>query len=162
MVVIPLLNNKNAVDPLEPRASLHTLEQIRKYLCQLMSPFAARRLKVINPLFEKIEVCCGVAFYPSYDRGETEERLNRDIIRFLSPWAYAQGQDIAFGGRIHRSVILNFIEERSYVDYITDFDMNHIIGETRFNSIEFALPTTARSVFVSAPRHTINLASSCP
>lgn len=162
MVVIPLLNNKNAVDPLEPRASLHTLEQIRKYLCGLISPFAARRLKVINPLFEKIEVSFGVAFYPSYDRGETEERLNRDIIRFLSPWAYAQGQDIAFGGRIHRSVILNFIEECPYVDYITDFSMNHIIGETRFNSIEFALPTTARSVFVSAPRHTINLASSCP
>lgn len=162
VIVIPQLNNKNAVDPLEPRASLHTLEQIRTYLTSIMSPFAARRLKVINPLFEQIEVAFGVAFYPAYDRGETEERLNRDIIRFLSPWAYAQGKDIAFGGRIHRSVILNFIEEQSYVDYITDFTMNHIVDETRTNNIEFALPTTARSVFVSAPQHTINLASNCP
>ena len=162
VIVIPQLNNKNAVDPLEPRASLHTLEKIRTYLSELMPPFAARRLKVINPLFEQIEVSFGVAFYPAYDRGDSEARLNREIIRFLSPWAYEQGQDIAFGGRIHRSVILNFIEERSYVDYLTDFSMNHIIGETRYNNVESALPTTARSVFVSAPRHTINLASSCP
>ena len=162
VIVIPQLNNKNAVDPLEPRASLHTLEQIRKYLAGLMPPFAARRLKVINPLFEQIEVSFGVAFFPAYDRGETEARLKRDIIRFLSPWAYEQGRDIAFGGRVHHSVILNFIEERRYVDYITDFSMNHIIGQTRHNNVEFARPTTSRSVFVSAPRHTINLASSCP
>jgi hypothetical protein len=162
VIVIPQLDNKNAVDPLEPRASLKTLERIRQFLAGRMSPFAARRLKVINPLFEQIEVVCGAMFYPAYDRGETELKLNRDIVRFLSPWAYEQGRDIVFGGRVHRSMILNFIEERPYVDYVTDFSMNHVIGETRSNDVEFALPTTARSVFVSASQHTINPASSCP
>lgn len=162
VIVIPQLDNQNAVDPLEPRASLNTLERIRQLLAGRMSPFAARRLKVINPLFEQIEVVCGAMFYPAYDRGETEVKLNRDIVRFLSPWAYEQGQDIVFGGRVHRSVILNFIEERPYVDYLVDFSMSHIVGETRHNNVEFALPTTARSVFVSASQHTINIASSCP
>ena len=157
LIVIPDLNNKNAVDPLEPRASLNTLEEIRKFLCRRISPFAARRLKVINPLYEKVQVEFGVEFHSGYDRGYYETELNKDIVRFLSPWAFEQGRDITFGGRLHSSVILNFVEERPYVDYVTDFQMNHYTSDPQpLTDVDEAVPTTARSILVSHGQHVIN------
>jgi hypothetical protein len=31
---------------------------------------------------------------------------------------------ISFGGVLYRSVLLNFVEERTYVDYVTDFQLH--------------------------------------
>lgn len=163
VIVIPDLNNKNAVDPLEPRASLNTLEEIKKFLSTRVSPFAARTLRVINPLYEQVQVVFGAEFRSGFDRGYYETELNQDIIRFLSPWAYGQGQDIVFGGRIHKSVILNFVEEQAYVDYVTDFQMNHFIeGQEPRMNVDEALPTTARSILVSHRQNEIKPVENCP
>ncbi len=158
LIVIPDLNNKNAVNPLEPRASLNLLEEIRAYLSGRISPFAARHLKVINPLYERTRVEFAVKFRAGFDRGYHQTELNKDITRFLSPWAFEAGRDIVFGGRLHKSVILNFVEERDYVDYATDFKMHHFIpgSPTRVN-VDEALPTTARSILASHEKHGVEL-----
>ncbi len=162
LIVVPELTGLNAVDPLKPRLSLNTLNKIKTFLTKSISPFAAEKLKVINSLFEKIQVQFYVEFYSGYDRGYYEKELVRDIIRYLSPWAFQEGRDIVFGGRIHRSVILNFIEERPYVDYVTDFKMDHIINDSRTESdIEEAYASTARSILVSADTHIILQTSIC-
>ena len=162
LIVVPELKNQNAVDPLQPRASLNTLENIKTFVSKKISPFAAAKLKVINPLFEKIQVEFYVEFISGFDRGFYEKQIVEDIIEFLSPWAFQEGKDIVFGGKIHRSVILNFLEERSYVDFVTDFKMNHIISETNIKyDVEEAVATTARSVLVSDKSHIVYETSSC-
>jgi hypothetical protein len=62
---------------------------------------------------------------PGKDPGFYSNQLEEDIRRFLSPWAYEEGQDITFGGKIYRSEILAFIEGRDYVDYVINFQLYH-------------------------------------
>jgi hypothetical protein len=44
--------------------------------------------------------------------------INEELQRYLSPWAYDHSAEIVFGGRIDTSLIINFLEEHSYVDYV--------------------------------------------
>ncbi|MFA6923673.1 MAG: baseplate J/gp47 family protein [Bacteroidales bacterium] len=124
LIVIENLYNKNAVNPLEPKASADTLSNIKDYLENYISPFV--NLEVQNPVYEKVKVHCKVKFMQGYDDGYYGTQLNEDIKKFLSPWAYKEGQDIVFGGKIYKSAILDFIEEREYVDYVLDFRLSHI------------------------------------
>jgi len=159
IIVIPDLQNKNAVNPLEPKASLGTLQEIHNTIIPHISPFAAERLRVINPLYEKVQVEFTVVFRSGYDRGHYETQLNKDIIEFLSPWVSGKDEEIVFGGQLHKSVILNFVKERSYVDYVSNFRMNQFTpappGETSQMDIPEAVASTARSVFVSHKQHQI-------
>jgi len=162
VIVVPDLKNQNAVLALEPRLSLNTLDEIKKYLSKIISPFAAEKLKVINPMFEKIMVEFYVKFHKGFDEGYYKKQAKEDIKKFLSPWAYEEGKDIIFGGKIHKSVILNFVEERPYVDFVTDFKMNHIINSIHTDyDVDEAVATSARSVIVSNYMHIIYETSSC-
>jgi len=102
-----------------------------------------------------------VQFFPEYDKGIYQTKLQEDIIRFLSPWAFESGSDIVFGGKIHKSVILNFVEEQTYVDYITCFEMNHIVPEDTSNNstldVDEAIASTSASVLGSAAAHEITV-----
>jgi hypothetical protein len=49
------------------------------------------------------------------------KNLKDEIVHFLTPWAYDENAEIKFNQKIYASSIINFIEERSYVDFITDF-----------------------------------------
>jgi len=153
VIVVPNLRNKNAVDPLQPRVPLNTLEAIQETLRQLASDFVA--LEVKNPQYEQVRVDFKVTFYPGFDKGFYTQKLSEDVVKFLSPWLYEEGEDLSFGGRIHRSWILNFVEERSYVDFVTDFKLYHAADGVTFKEVEQAEASTSSSVLVSAAEHTI-------
>jgi hypothetical protein len=98
---------------------------------------------------------------PGRDKGFYTGQLAQDIVRFLSPWLFDEGVDLSFGGRVHRSAILDFIEKREYVDFITDFTIDHIIPATTGDpgatllDVEEAVPTRSSGVIVSSESHTI-------
>ena len=119
---------------------------------------------MLNPLYEQIKVEFEVEFTET-DWGYYADLLEQDIIKFLSPWAFEDGKDIVFGGKIHRSVILNFVEERDYVDFVAEFKMYHITknaaGVATPKEVEEAYPTTARSILVSNDTHKINEIVTC-
>jgi hypothetical protein len=146
VITIPILKNKNAVDPFKPYTSIGTLTKIETYLKKLISPFIC--LYVNNPKFEEMQVEFEVRFKMNEgsDAGYLKKKLNEDIKKFLSPWAFDEGQDIIFGGKIHKSVILDFIEDLPYVDYLTNFKMNHI-GVA--NDVDEAIATSSRSILVT-------------
>ena len=75
--------------------------------------------------------------------------LQDEIMRFLSPWAYDQSSDIQFGGSIYKSTLIDFIEERYYVDFITDVKMFHSLNPGE--DAEEVKAATARSILVSVP-----------
>ncbi|MDH3974148.1 MAG: baseplate J/gp47 family protein [Deltaproteobacteria bacterium] len=160
VTIVPIANlrNQNAVDMLRPKASTNTLYEIREYLKKHISQFVA--LEVTNPSYEQVYARFKVKFHAGVDKGNYQNVLNEDIRKFLSPWAYDEGADITFGGKIHGSYIINFIEERSYVDYLTDFELFHLVNEEGPKiSVEEALATSSRTILVSSNEHDIDIES---
>jgi hypothetical protein len=169
LIIVSNIRNKNAVDPLKPRTSLVTLYDIDAFIDKKRSPYI--NLYVNNPLFEEVTVKFNVMFHSGFDKGVYQVKLENAIIEFLSPWAFEKGSDIVFGGRIHKSVILHFVEEQEYVDYITCFEMYHIVPDDPDNDptkdVDEAVASTSASVLGSASYHTINVleeegACDCP
>jgi len=155
VVVVPNLRNKNAVDPLKPRLSLNKLAVIRDFLAARATPFV--KLEVANPEYEEVRARFRVRFHAGFDQGFYTRQLEADIIAFLSPWLADDAADLTFGGRLHRSAILHFVEKRAYVDFVTDFEMDHLVGEEVFTDVEEAVATRSSAALVSAPTHQICL-----
>jgi len=146
VVPIPDLHNKNAFDPLRPYSSLGLLEDVKKYLYEKVSPHV--NLDIRNPRFEEIQLEFNVQFLTD-DTGLFTKKLKVEIEQFLAPWAYDVNSDIEFGGKVSKSALINFIEERSYVDYLSCVKMYRIANGVKSNDLEEAVATSSRSVFVS-------------
>lgn len=123
VLIVPIadLKNRNAVNPLQPKTGRRTLLEIEAYLQKRTSPFVKVHAK--NPVYEQIMVAFRVKFYTGTDKGFYLKKLNEEIVHFLTPWAFDETADVKFGGEVYSSSIINFIEERPYVDFITDFFM---------------------------------------
>ena len=119
------------------------------------------KIDVQNPLFEPIELDFMVMFRHGYNNGLYEHQLQEDLRKFLAPWAYEEGQEIGLGGKIYKSSILNFIEERPYVDFVTFFKMNQYdqYGNARLN-VEEAIAVTPVSILTSVELHQITVLDS--
>ena len=155
LVLVPNLRNKNAVDPLKPRLSVAQLETIREYLESVSSDFAA--IEVKNPDYEEVRVSFKVRFHPGTDKGFYTSKLDEEIVGFLSPWLEDDAADLTFGGRMHRSSILDFVERRDYVDFVTDFAMDHTtIADVELIDVEQAEASSSSAALVSAKTHVIN------
>jgi hypothetical protein len=123
VLIIPIadLKSRNAVNPLQPKTGRRTLLEIENYLKKRTSPFVKVHAK--NPLYEQVMVAFRVKFYTGTDKGFYLKKLNEEIVHFLTPWAFDETKEVEFGGEVYSSSIINFIEERPYVDFITDFFM---------------------------------------
>ena len=123
VLIIPIANlkNRNAANPLQPKTSRTTLIAIQEYLKTRTSPFVHVHAK--NPVYEQIIVSFKVKFHTGTDKGFYMKKLNDEIVHFLTPWAFDEKAEVKFNQKIYASSIINFIEERPYVDFITDFIM---------------------------------------
>ncbi|KAA2239284.1 hypothetical protein F0L74_24060 [Chitinophaga agrisoli] len=119
VVAIANLKNRNAIDPLRPKTSRRTLLAIEDYLKQRSSPFVQIRAR--NPVYEQVLTFFRVKFISGTDKGYYLKKLNEELVQFLTPWAFDENAEVKFGQKIYASAIVNFIEERPYVDFITDF-----------------------------------------
>jgi len=157
LIVIPDIRNKNSFDPLQPRASQNLLREIEDFIGPLNSLHV--KFDADNPEYETIFLDFRVKFYDRFDANAYLKILNEDIVRYLSPWAYGDFSDIHFGGELHKSIIIRFIEERPYVDFISQFKMYHRIGTDDENTTDLSkiTATSARAILVSARTHSISL-----
>ncbi|SHJ76842.1 Baseplate J-like protein [Malonomonas rubra DSM 5091] len=151
LLVVPSLHNRNAVDPLRPRADLDTLDRIKAYIEGLTGPTAT--VHAANPLYQSIKVSFHVQFQQQLDFGFYRKLLNEEIIRFLSPWAFSADSDVNFGGRLHKTVILHHIEQLDYVDYLTEFKLYQ--GNNLTDDLGEARATDPRAILVSVAQHDI-------
>lgn len=121
LVPVPNLKNRNGVDPLQPKTARRVLIEMVDYIKNLTSPFVKVYAK--NPVYEQIIVFFRVKFISGTDIGFYLKKLNDEIVAYLTPWAFDAEAEIIFGNKVYASSIINFIEERPYVDFITDFEM---------------------------------------
>lgn len=155
IVLIPDLTNQNALDPLEPRVSKALLNDALIFILELNTPFA--EVNVINPEYEKIQLDFQVKFYKEFEFGYYSQLLNQEIISFLSPWVSGNAEAISFGGTIHKSVLLKFIEDREYVDFVTNFKLFHKTGGPGDGKdVDFAAATKGTAILVSDRQHFIH------
>jgi hypothetical protein len=158
LIVIPDIQNQNSVDPLEPRVSLGLLADIHSYLSTLISPFAAIKLKVINPSYEKVNVQMRVRFKQGKDWSIYSQKTKEDLTQYLSPWVSGNPDNLLFGGKLHQSVLIDFVDELSYVDVVKDFSIDQTFGEkppSTNKNVEEAVATSARSILVSGKNHIV-------
>jgi hypothetical protein len=154
IVVVPDLTNQNALDPLQPKIDLNTLTQVHDYLQQLTGMQV--QLQVKNPRYQKIQADFKVRFRPGYDVNFYSTALNQALIDYLSPWLKAAQADISFGGRVYKSVLLDFVEELDYVDYLTEFKLYSYSGDSpAFRDLDRVEPTTPDTILVSESFHRI-------
>ncbi|MDR4505838.1 MAG: baseplate J/gp47 family protein [Candidatus Scalindua sp.] len=154
VVTIPNQQFHKLRDPFRPYTSLGLLGEIDAFLSKRLSCFV--KLHVRNPEFEEIQVKCNVRLKAGLDETFYENKLQEAITRFLSPWAFPGGGSPSFGGKFYKSVLINFVEDLPYVDYVTDFQLLHTFdakpGPVDKNEIE---GSKAISILVSARKHDI-------
>lgn len=165
LIAIPSLINRVDSNPLKPFASQDLLTGIKDFLKERVTgqlvPGTATpsqvNVHVCNPLFEEIFLAFDLQLREGYDDFSWYKQvLQEEITRHLSPWAFAApgsgAADVQFGGRISKSALINFIEERPYVDFITSVVLKHKPGNQPVSGDrEEAVATTSRSILVSAP-----------
>jgi len=152
IITIPSLENLNTVNPLRPYTSESTLAQIDKFVRARISCHIQPH--VVHPIFEEVAMDFLLRLMPGYDDYSFYiKTLKEEITAFLTPWAFGQSTEVRFGGKVAKSVLINFIEERPYVDYITNVKMYHRT-EAAPNSIsdtDEITASTAIAILVSVP-----------
>ncbi|MFT7265137.1 MAG: hypothetical protein ACI9A2_003221 [Halioglobus sp.] len=121
LVVIPDIKNRLPFDPFEPKAPADQIRDIQAFLQDKVPPVVTVEVK--NARYVPVKVRCGVRFMPGQDESFCRRELNRELKRFLSPWAYEDGADIVIGGSIYANSIIHFIDGRDYVDYLAGFTL---------------------------------------
>ncbi|MDC8005356.1 baseplate J/gp47 family protein [Aureisphaera galaxeae] len=139
----------------KPIVDLGTMKNIQTFLKERATPHA--RIAVKPPKLEKLELDFKVKYIeiPGADTRLYAQQLQDVINIFLSPWAYNDEVVADFQEEIEKSRLIQLIEHQSYVDYISDFKVNHLILEEttddikqRMNDVERIIPKTAYSLFV--------------
>ncbi|OFZ13409.1 MAG: hypothetical protein A3D92_24240, partial [Bacteroidetes bacterium RIFCSPHIGHO2_02_FULL_44_7] len=151
LVVIPDTVNKNVFDINKPMVSTARRNVIQAYIAQFTSLHV--NLTVENPAYEELTVEVDVRFFDQYDESLYTQQLKDDIARFLSPWAFDQEEQVEFGVTLHKSVLVDYLEELYYVDYLDSVKMHLASGE-----IQLYEPSTPRSILVSSNAHIVNIA----
>lgn len=159
IITIPSQVNQNDANPLKPYTQQSTLTSIENYLRKRISCFV--HLRACQPQFEEVRFEFTLKLLDAYgDFTFYANQLKEEITRYLSPWAYGDKSTIDFGGKVYKSVLINFIEERYYVDFITDVFMYVKVDDTTNESgdLDEITASTARSMLVSASasKHTIH------
>ncbi|MCB0375919.1 MAG: hypothetical protein KDD04_08375, partial [Sinomicrobium sp.] len=153
-------------NPFEPKVPSGRLLEIREYLGNYL-PQAAT-LVVRNANFTPIKLRFAVRFRKGYNEGVYKERLNEELKQYLSPWAYNQEVEISFGSKIYSNTVINFLEGRPYVDYITRIKMFQAVpdeyGEPEYidvrllqNGENVAVATMPDEILMSAMEHEIDV-----
>jgi hypothetical protein len=151
VVTIPDRSGPDARDPLRPFTSLRVLREIEKFVAERVSCFAT--LHVRNPQFEEVRVDLRVRFRDGVDETFHVNKLKREITEFLSPWAFRSDARPTFNGKVYKSVLVDFVEERAYVDFVSDVHLFHRLPGVTADGpdLEEVAGSRAISILVSVP-----------
>ncbi len=146
MAVIPDLNQLKAGNSFEPKVPVSIIEDIDTYIRARTSPFV--RFRAMNPRYEKINFCLRIKLLKGKDENYYKEKIKEDISEFLAPWAVGDYYKLTFGQCVYRSDIIQFLETRDYMDYISDLQMGRE-GSTPDPVHPKVCPATPRSILIA-------------
>ncbi|HVI44762.1 MAG TPA: baseplate J/gp47 family protein [Chitinophaga sp.] len=121
LAVIPRIDDFPADEKSNPKVSRIILEKVSQYLAPRTSAFA--KVQVINPVYQPVDFKGNIRFKEGLDVNFYGKKLIREVQAFMSPWINTGSQDIVFGGTLMMSSVLQFVEQRDYIDFVTEFTM---------------------------------------
>lgn len=149
LIPVPDVRNRNLYNILQPKVSSNQLREMEAYI-RSVCPMHVR-LSAAHPVYEEVTFRFAVKFYKQYDPNAYVKILNEELKQYLAPWAYDGSGQIAFGGTLYKSVVIGFIEDREYVDFITGFKMTVNNG----NDQKEISASSSRSILTTAKQHDI-------
>jgi hypothetical protein len=160
VVAVPYVRAEGFGNPLRPYLDQATLTAIDDFIRPRLSPFV--RLEVVNPRIEEAHLEFCVRFAPGIaDTAFYLAELDQALVRHLTPWAGPEGGAVSFGGRLWKSTVIDFLDSRPFVDFVTDVRLYHkpdvTLADGQWTPVDRDLIETvsARSILVSAVSHRI-------
>ena len=156
IIAVPDLTNKNAVDPLRPRADKNTLDSILTFLQHHSSAWVS--LHISNPYYEPVKVSVGIKLKTGFEFNYYQKIIDEHLQAFLSPWiSNNDSESIHFGGKITESMIVGFLENMEFVDFITDLILYHSTdGGRTFQPKDMIETSNPAAVLVSHSKHEVS------
>jgi hypothetical protein len=149
IIVIPYVSPYSETKILKPFVTNSMLTSIREYLQKLTSPHV--KFVITNPDYEEIKVVAKINFSSQVDAGYYIKKMQTDLQYFLSPWAFRENKDIQLGSKLYKSSIIEFIESRPYVNFISSIQVL-----TNDREIEGQLITlNEKTIIISSITHDI-------
>lgn len=158
-VALPATINIAEKDLLQPRVSKGVLTEAEEYISGFMTTFA--KVKFINPVYEPITIKCSVKINEGFDENYYSNLLNTDLQQFIAPWILNKNISPSFSGKIYASSIINFIEERPYINYLTNFEAFKLENNTTISWTEFATGSSEDVILTSVAQHQIDTNAVC-
>ena len=146
------------------KVDFSTLNKVKEYISQFVSPHV--NVEVSNPVYEQLKIRCSVKFNKIQKAGYYKNILNNELIGYLSPDIENELIEKGFDESISKTEILNFIESRPYVDFVTEFSVLQlvevqgrykIIDTAKIQKINDLRTISAYAILTSAPEHQINI-----
>jgi hypothetical protein len=133
---------------------------MRQYLLQRSNRFA--QVKVMNPIEEYLLINVAAQFKKEDVDGYYLERLNTDLVSFLSPNSFVDNGLAGIGGSIARSSIVSFVQNLYYISYVKFLSVEHIVERDSnryvlnvYEGNEEIVVSTPSSMLVSVEQHNI-------
>jgi hypothetical protein len=160
LVLLPNPANVNFQNALQPRVSKSVIELVKEYMATLTSAFA--HIDIINPQYEPLQIICDVKIRPEYgDEAYYSNQLKKDLAGFIAPWSVDSSRQVSFEGRIYQSQIIDFIEERPYIDYVTNFEVIKTSSNVKCTELIMADKESSIITSVSFENHIVNTNATC-
>ncbi len=149
LIVIPRVVSLDANTIRKPLASSAMLYRIKEFVKTCVSPHV--QLSVGNPIYEELKISASVSFKDKVDAGFYIEKLENDIKKYLSPWAFSSGQKIEMGTSFYTSALIKFIELQPYINFVASVKISKDNKNLRANEIRAG----KQAILVSSNRHNI-------
>jgi hypothetical protein len=126
IVVIPKNHSVNQTLTQGNKLDICTLNEIKKYLFQFVSPYV--KIEVSNPVYELLKVRCRIEFRDFQRSNYLKIKLNNELISYLSPDIDSLFVDKGFEESYTKTEIFNFIAGRPYVSSVLEFSVIQLVG----------------------------------
>ena len=158
LLLVPYVSADNAVDPFKPLATSQVIDQVGDLLNQRRAMQA--QIHVINPQYLQVRLSLQVRFKTGYEFNFYRDQLQQALQTYLSPWLTDNSAGPEFGGRIYKSVVMDFIDELPYVEFISDVLLQASVDGVTFGVDSQQLqPYTPVQILTTAAEHLIQEAT---
>ena len=159
LAVIPDIDKLKANYKIDPKVSSSLLGKIEKHLSEKTSPFV--RLRVMNPRYEKVNVCTRLVLKRGKDENYYKEQVVKELKEFISPWLTGDISGLYFGNEVYHSDILQFLETRDYIEFISEIKIAHESKDVSRSDAEKVTPLTPRSILIAGSMDVCILPEEC-
>ena len=155
VILVPDLTNKNAVNPLQPRVDKNTLDEVAVFLQGHTTNWA--QIHVRNPFYETVSISVQLKLKTGFEFNYYQGVVDQKLKEFLSPWVSDTSSDIHFGGKVTKSMVVKFLEELNFVDFIASLHLHHSLNDISVSvkDVEVIEASNPAAVLVSAAHHEI-------